>query len=63
MIKRTHSDEELAACARREWMYRKRVYKHLVIEGKMAGAKADREIAMMREIAGIFEEKTQPKLI
>jgi hypothetical protein len=62
-MKRKHSDEELAACAFREWAYRRRVYKRLVIENKMPGIEADREISMMKEIAEIFEEKIQPTLI
>jgi hypothetical protein len=60
---RTHSDAELAACARRELAHRKRVYRRLVGEHKMSQAECDKEISMMREIAEIFEERHQPKLI
>lgn len=63
MRKRLHSDAELAACARREHKYRQRVYARLVGDYKMSGEEADHEISMMLEIAEIFEEKSNPKLI
>jgi hypothetical protein len=56
-------DEELAACARRELAQRKRVYPRLVSKGKMDQGTAELEIAMMKQNAEYFENKTQPKLL
>jgi hypothetical protein len=53
---------ELASCARRELMQRKRVYKRLVEADKMSQADADREIAMMRTIADYFDALRHPRL-
>lgn len=50
--------EVLADCVRREVAKRKYVYKRLVGEQKLTQAKADREIAMMEEVAKILEKQT-----
>jgi hypothetical protein len=57
------SFEELHKCANHELAQRRRVYPRLVAAGKMTKADADREIAMMSEIAEYFETKRQPKLL
>ena len=43
---------DLAACAEREAKMRRRVYPRWVESGRMTAAQAEREIAMMEEIAG-----------
>lgn len=53
---------ELAECARREVKQRQRVYARLVEAGKMSGAKADHEIALMTAIADYFETRANPSL-
>ena len=47
---------QMAECAEREVKYRKRVYGGLVERGKMARDFADRQIAIMQEIADHFRE-------
>jgi hypothetical protein len=44
------SNREKAVVARREVYQRLRTYKRLVVSGKMRQSKADREIAVMKEI-------------
>jgi hypothetical protein len=48
------SAREKADCAQREVKQRKRVYGRLVGEGRMKGAEADRQIALMEEIAAEY---------
>lgn len=57
------SYDEMAACAKRELTYRRRVYLRLVDEGKMKPEKAAREIDLMKAIAEHFAELSQPKLL
>lgn len=53
----TFTTAELVDCARRELSQRRRVYARIVASGKMTRAAADRQIAMMAEIARILEER------
>ena len=48
------TDEEKAKCALREAAWRRRVYGNAVAKGRMTQAQADREIAMMDEIAAEY---------
>ena len=48
---RAFTSEELVKCARREADYRRYVYPRRVADDRMTQAQADREIAMMDEIA------------
>lgn len=59
------SDEDKAACARREVKQRRKVYFRLVRDCRMSQQKADREIAIMEEIAADYEAAAnrQGKLI
>jgi hypothetical protein len=57
------SFEELHRCARRELAQRRRVYPRLVGAERMSQETADREVAMMSQIAEYFEAKNQPKLL
>jgi hypothetical protein len=41
----------LAECAEREVVQRERVYARLIAQGKMGRENADREIAMMKDLA------------
>ena len=50
----TFTAREKADCAAREVRQRKRVYGRLVGEGRMKGADADRQIALMAEIAAEY---------
>jgi hypothetical protein len=50
---------DLANCARRELMRRRRDYPRLVAGAKMNKAEAESEIDMMAEIAEIFEAWTK----
>lgn len=50
----THSATEKLACAERELKMRERVYPRWVANGKMTQAKADAEIAIMREIVADY---------
>jgi hypothetical protein len=56
------SIDDLVACVRRELAQRRRVYGRLVIEGKMKGKDADREIALMQAIRENLENQQQPRL-
>jgi len=56
----TFKTEDLVKCAEREVAYRRRVYPRLVAEHRMSREHADREIAMMEEIA--VRLKDQQKL-
>ena len=47
---------ELAAEARREVRYRERVYGRMVADGRMKAHQAERQIAMMQEIAARLEQ-------
>ena len=51
------TDEEKSTAARREVTMRKSVYPRRVRDGKMLQATADREIAIMQEIADEYAEK------
>jgi hypothetical protein len=53
------TDEEKAKCALREAAWRRRVYPNAVAKGRMTQAQADREIAMMDEIAAEFAARTE----
>jgi hypothetical protein len=55
MTERKFTNEELATCAKREVGQRKWVYPRWIANGKLTQTKADREIAMMEEIARVFE--------
>ncbi len=46
-----------ADCAEREVKMRRRVYARWVVEGKMTGKFADREIAIMETIAQEYREQ------
>lgn len=48
---------DLARCAEREARMRERVYPRWVAAGRMSQAKADQEIAMMREIVRVLIER------
>lgn len=50
-VSETFTPEELARCAEREVRQRSRVYPRLVMSGKMRSEQAQRESAMMQEIA------------
>lgn len=52
---RKFTTEALAKCARREVALRRQVYRYRVDQGKITQAEADKEIAMMREIAIMLE--------
>jgi hypothetical protein len=51
----TFTAREMADCARREVQQRQRVYSRLVVEGRMSGKTADRQIALMQAIADFLE--------
>jgi len=57
----TFTSSELVKCAEREANYRRWVYPRRVADDKMTQAQADREIAMMEEIAERL--KDQQKLL
>jgi len=48
---RPFTDLELARCAEREAKIRRRVYPNRVMTGRMNQTQAEREIAMMQQIA------------
>ena len=48
---------QLAACAAREVMMRRRVYPRWVQHGRMSQEKADAEIAMMQAIADMLDQQ------
>lgn len=50
---------ELAACAAREVLQRRRVYPRLVDKGSMTQAEADRQIAMMDDIRRHFAREAE----
>lgn len=52
---RKFTTEQLAKCARTEVAMRRQVYRYRIHNGKMTQAEADKEIAMMREIAILLE--------
>jgi hypothetical protein len=52
-----YSNEELKACAERELRLRERVYPRWIEGGRLSQRKADAEIAMMRQIVGVLEER------
>ena len=54
----TFTDQEKAECAAREVKMRRRAYPRWVASGQMPKAQADREIAMMEEIASDYRAKT-----
>lgn len=51
------SDEEKRQCAEREAKMRRRVYPRWVADGRMKQEQADREIAIMDEIARDYRSK------
>lgn len=53
------SSSDKAIEARREVRQRQRVYSRLVGEGKMNGKSADRQIAIMEEIAADYAERAE----
>jgi hypothetical protein len=53
------TDEEKAKCALREAAWRRMVYGNAVAKGRMTQEQADREIAMMDEIAAEFAARTE----
>lgn len=53
------TDQEKAACARREVGQRRRVYGRQVLLGRMTQEKADREIALMEAIAAEYEARAE----
>lgn len=52
--KPTFSNRDLAACAEREVKQREHVYPRLIYQGRLKTHDAERQIAMMREIARIL---------
>ena len=56
------SIEELIECARRELGARRRVYRRMVLNEKMPGTQADREIALMEAIVQNLERQKEPEL-
>jgi hypothetical protein len=56
---RRFTDAEKYECAKREVMWRKRVYPNRVFMGKIPQQQADREIATMQEIADDYRAKTE----
>jgi hypothetical protein len=57
------SYERLAACAKREVRYRKRVYWHRVAEGRMTLEQAEEEIACMEAMFEHFDALANPRLL
>lgn len=55
----TYTNEEKRDCARREVKQRQRVYANRVDTGRMTQALADRQIALMAEIAEDYEKLAQ----
>lgn len=55
-VERKFTTDQLAKCARREVAMRRQVYRYRVDQGKITQAEADKETAMMREIALILED-------
>jgi hypothetical protein len=55
----TYTATELAECAAREVKQRRRVYPRLIDQGKMTQSMADRQIAMMEEIARDYASKAE----
>lgn len=55
----TFTAAELAACARREVAQRERVYPRLITSGKMDRRTAERQIAMMEQIARDYAAKAK----
>jgi hypothetical protein len=53
------SDTEKREAAEREAKYRRKVYPRLVGDGRMTQQAADRQIAMMDEIAADYRAKEQ----
>ena len=51
------SPSELAGCARRELRMRERVYPRWIERDKMRQEDADRELALMRAIVALLEER------
>lgn len=51
------TDADKAACARREVGMRQKVYPRRVANGVMHQVEAEREIAIMQEIADEYDEK------
>lgn len=59
MTNPTFTATEKHACAERELKMRERVYPHRIEGGRMSQAKADHEIAIMREIAADYAAKAE----
>jgi hypothetical protein len=57
-MERTIAD--LAVCAQREVIYRKKRYPFLVRDGTMTESDAVREIQTMQAIVNLLDEKLQP---
>jgi hypothetical protein len=57
------TNDRLAACAKRELRHRKRVYWHIVAEGRMTQDQAEEEIACMAAIYEHFDNLANPKLL
>jgi hypothetical protein len=53
------TDEEKAKCALREAAWRRRVYPNSIAKGRMTQEQANREIAMMDEIAAEYAAHTE----
>lgn len=53
----------MAACAKRELRYRKRVYWHHVADNRMTQEQAEEEIAVMQAIFEHFDNLANPKLL
>jgi hypothetical protein len=51
------TNEEKADCAERELRWRRRVYPRRIDKGSMTKVQAEREIAMMTEIAADYRAK------
>jgi hypothetical protein len=50
----SHAPQDLVACVEREIRMRERVYPRWVSAGRMTQARADQEIALMREVAEVL---------
>ena len=55
----TFTDTEKRECAEREAKMRRRVYPRWVIDGRMTQVSADKQIALMDEIAADYRSKEQ----
>lgn len=62
-LNRRFSFDQMQVEAKNEVTQRKRVYGHMVRDGRMTPETAERRIALMQAIADFLEEQSQPKLL